>query len=79
LTYFVYRSLLDAKIDHAEAGSGKIRRAFADFPGWRRSERALRELCKQITFAIFAQTNDLDRVAALVDGLFTLLERADRT
>jgi type I restriction enzyme R subunit len=78
LTYFVYRSLLDAKIENAEAVSRKIRRAFADFPDWKRSDRALRELRKQVTFAIFAELDDLDGVAALVDELFTLLERADR-
>jgi type I restriction enzyme R subunit len=78
LTYFVYRSLLDAKIDNADAVSRKIRHAFTAHPNWKRSESALRELRKQVTFAIFAETDDLGRVTAIVDGLFTLLERADK-
>jgi len=78
LTYFVYRSLLDAKIENAEAVSRKIRQAFADFPNWKRSENALRELRKKVTFAIFAETDDLDRVTAMVNELFTLLDKADR-
>ncbi|HEU5123665.1 MAG TPA: HsdR family type I site-specific deoxyribonuclease [Verrucomicrobiae bacterium] len=78
LTYFVYRSLLDAKIANAEAVSRKIRQAFADHPNWKRSESALRELRKKVTFAIFAETDDLDRVTAMVDELFTLLEKANR-
>ena len=78
LTYFVYRSLLDAKIQNAEAVSRKIRQAFAYAPNWKQSENALRELRKQVTFAIFAETDDLDRVTAIVDELFTLLDRADR-
>ncbi|MDK9724470.1 MAG: HsdR family type I site-specific deoxyribonuclease [Sterolibacteriaceae bacterium MAG5] len=78
LTYFVYRSLLDAKIQNAEVVSRKIRHAFTEFPNWKRSENALRELRKKVTFAIFAETDDLDRVTALVDELFTLLEKADR-
>ena len=78
LTYFVYRSLLDAKIQNAEVVSRKIRYAFTEFPNWKRSENALRELRKKVTFAIFAETDDLDRVTALVDALFTLLEKADR-
>ena len=78
LTYFVYRSLLDAKIQNAETVSRKIRHAFTEFPNWKRSENALRELRKKVTFAIFAETDDLDRVTALVDELFTLLEKADR-
>lgn len=78
LTYFVYRSLLDAKIQNAEAVSRKIRHAFTEFPNWKRSENALRELRKKVTFALFAETDDLERVTALVEELFTLLEKADR-
>ena len=78
LTYFVYRSLLDAKIQNAEAVSRKIRHAFTEFPNWKRSENAIRELRKKVTFAIFAETDDLDRVTGMVDELFTLLEKADR-
>ena len=78
LTYFVYRTLLDAGIGNAEGVSRKIRGAFGEFPNWKRSENALRELRKKVTFAIFAETEDLDRVAALVDELFTLLDKAGR-
>ena len=78
LTYFVYRTLLDAQIDNAEDVSRKIRDAFTDFPNWRRSENAMRELRKKVTFAIFAETEDLNAVSALVDELFSLLEKANR-
>ena len=78
LTYFVYRTLLDAQIANAEDVSRKIRDAFTDFPNWRRSENAMRELRKKVTFAIFAETEDLDAVSALVDELFSLLEKANR-
>lgn len=78
LTYFVYRSLLDAKIENAEVVSRKIRHAFTELPNWKRSENALRELRKKVTFAIFAETDDLEQVTALVEELFTLLEKADR-
>ena len=78
LTYFVYRSLLDAKIPNAEVVSRKIRQAFTEFPNWKRSDNALRELRQKVTFAIFAETDDLDQVTAMVDELFTLLEKADR-
>ena len=42
------------------------------------SEVDKNELRKKVTFAIFAETDDLDRVTAMVDALFTLLEKADR-
>jgi len=78
LTWFVYRTLLDARIDKAEDVSRRIKEAFVEFPNWKHSENALRELRKQVTFAIYAELDDLDRVTALVDELFTLLEKADR-
>ena len=78
LTYFVYRTLLDAKIANAEEVSRNIRDAFTDFPNWQRSENAMRELRKKVTFAIFAETEDLNAVSALVDELFSLLEKANR-
>lgn len=78
LTYFVFQTLLDAKIANAEPVSRKIRQAFADFPNWKKSENALRELRKKVTFAIYAEADDLDQVTTLVDELFTLLEKADQ-
>ncbi|MCH9049394.1 MAG: type I restriction endonuclease subunit R, partial [Proteobacteria bacterium] len=78
LTFFVYQTLLDADIDNAEDVSRKIKDAFAEFPNWRKSENALRELRKMITFAIFSESDDLDKVTTLVDELFVLLEKAER-
>ncbi|SDB07914.1 type I restriction enzyme, R subunit [Desulfonatronum thiosulfatophilum] len=78
LTYFVYRTLLDAGITNAEEVSRKVKHAFVEFPNWRKSENALRELRKKVTFAVYANSDDLERVTALVDQLFTLLEKADR-
>ena len=78
LTYFVYRTLLDAGVGNPEDVSRKIRLAFGECSNWKRSENALRELRKRVTFAIFAETEDLDRVTALVDELFTLLDKAER-
>jgi type I restriction enzyme R subunit len=78
LTFFVYRTLLDAKIAKAEDVSRKIKEAFVANPNWKRSEAALRELRNKVTFAIFAELDDLDAVTQIVDELFTLLAKADR-
>ena len=75
LTYFVYRSLSDAGIKNAEAVSRNIRQAFSDSPNWKQSKNELLELRQEVTFAIFAEIEDLGRVTAMVDALFTLLER----
>jgi len=77
LTYFVYRSLLDAGVNEAEEVSKKIKAAFVENSNWRRSEKELRELRKQITFAIFAQEDDLEKVAEMVDNLLNLLQKAE--
>jgi len=78
LTFFVYRTLLDAKIEKTEEVSRKIKAAFVEFPNWKKSENALRNLRQKVTFSIYAQCDDLDQVTTLVDELFTLLEKADR-
>ena len=78
LTYFVYRSLLDAEVEEAETVSEKIKTAFADHPNWRQSEASLRDLRQKVTFAIAAQVDDLDKVVKIVDDLFTVLDRTSR-
>ncbi len=76
LTYFVFCALRDAGIAEAEPVSQKIKAAFVTFPNWRRSESELRELRKKVTFAIIAQSDDVDEATKLVEGLFTVLEQS---
>ncbi|MCB0815359.1 MAG: hypothetical protein KDB87_19620, partial [Flavobacteriales bacterium] len=76
LTYFVYRTLLDAKVQDAESVSRTIKEAFVAHPHWAASEKDLRELRRKVTFAIYAQVDDEHEVARLVEELFTLLDKA---
>ena len=76
LTFFVYRTLLDAKVAKAEEVSRKIKQAFVDYPNWRGSEKELRELRKKVTFAIYAEMEDTEKVTGLVEELFALLGKA---
>lgn len=78
LTYFVYRTLLDEQIGNAEEVSRRIKTAFVSLPNWKHSEAALRELRKQVTFALVDQMEDIDTVAAIVERLFSLLDKASR-
>ncbi|MCB9766959.1 MAG: hypothetical protein H6752_02105 [Candidatus Omnitrophica bacterium] len=78
LTFFVYRTLLDANIDNPEEVTLKIKGAFIEYPNWKGSDRSLRELRNQVTFAICAATEDLDQVTELVDDLFQILEDPNR-
>ena len=70
LTFFVYRTLLDAGVGEAENVSSKIKAAFAEHPDWKKSEAALRDLRQKVTFAIFAEFDDPDKVTMIVDDLF---------
>ncbi len=78
LTYFVYRTLLDERIGNAEEVSRQIKAAFVAFPNWQKSEAALRELRNKVTFALVAESDDIEGVAAIVDKLFSLLDKAAR-
>jgi type I restriction enzyme, R subunit len=42
----------------------------------RRSKKVLRDPRQQITFALYAQEDDLDKVTSTVGHLFTLLNKA---
>ena len=58
--------------------SRKVASAFGEFPNWRSSEQELREARKKITFALLAEQDDMDKVTATVEALFTLLQKAFR-
>lgn len=75
LTYFVYQTLEKAKITNPTAVSQNIKQAFINYPNWQTSESELRELRKEVTFSIYAEMDDLDRVPNIVENLFTLLNQ----
>ena len=78
LTYFVLCKLTDDGIPNPEAASRKVAAAFAKHPNWQRSEAELREVRKQVTFALVAEEDDLEKVTATVEALFNLLRRSFR-
>lgn len=73
LTYFLLCKLTEASVPSAREVSQKAAAAFREFINWRRSEKELRELRNKVTFAIYAEMDDLDKVASLVDSLFEVL------
>jgi type I restriction enzyme, R subunit len=76
VTYFVLCKLNDVGVSNAVPVSKTVGAEFLRFPNWRSSEKELRELRKQITFAIFAVEDDLDKVTATVDAIFTVLQKS---
>ena len=59
--------------------AGRSRRAFGEHPNWRSSDAELRELRNDVTFAIYAQMDDLDEVTKVVENLFNLLAAPPET
>ena len=74
LTYFVYATLLDAGIPNPESVCQKIKAAIVAHPNWKSSEKELREVRQKITFALYAEADDLDHVAVTVDNLLNALK-----
>jgi len=79
ITEFVYEMLLVAKVQNPEAVSKKIKAAFVEFPNWTKSDNELRELRKKVTFAILAQCDLLEQATPVVDELFTILMKANKS
>jgi type I restriction enzyme R subunit len=79
LTYFVLCKLTDDGIPNPEAASRKVAAAFAKFPNWQRSEAELREVRKQVTFAMLAEEDNIGKVTATVEALFNLLHKSFRS
>jgi type I restriction enzyme R subunit len=55
-----------------------VAQAFTNFPNWQHSEAELREVRKKVTFALFAEEDDLTKVTATVEALFNLLQKSFR-
>lgn len=75
LSYFVLCKLNDQGVKNADAVCKNVREAFVQFPNWRRSQNELRQLRQKVTFAIYAEEDDLDKVSVLVDSIFSVLQR----
>ena len=76
LSYFFLCKLTEDGIAQPEAVSRKVAEAFTKFPNWRCSEAEMREARKLATFAIFAHEDDMEKVTATVEALFTLLQKS---
>jgi type I restriction enzyme R subunit len=76
LSYFVLCKMTEDGIEQPAAVSKKVAEAFTKYPNWLRSEAEMREVRKQVTFAIFAHEDDMEKVTATVEALFTLLQKS---
>ena len=78
LTFFIYRTLLDKKINNAEQVTKQIKSEFVNYPNWKTSTKELRELKRQVYFAVMDEDDDVNKAADLIDELFDHLSKAYR-
>ena len=76
-TYFVFETVNDAGVGEPQKVTEEIRHAFAKHPNWRKSEKEMRELRQDMTFAMLTGTEDMDRVTQTVEKLIDTLIRAE--
>jgi len=76
LTYFVLCKLVEDGIANPDLVSKRIAQAFAEFPNWRRGDSELRELRQKVTFAVYAEIDDVEKVTSTVDALFALIQKS---
>lgn len=76
LTFFLYRTLLDAGIEQAEAISKDIKEAFIANPNWLKSEKEYRAIYQQVMLSVLAEASDMDSAVSITDNLLALLEKA---
>jgi len=73
LTFFVYQSLIDKRINDSDKVTEQIKNEFVNHPNWKTSEKELRELRQAVYFALLKVEDDIDKVAGIVDELFNSL------
>ena len=61
--------LHETGVGNAERVSEKVAKALVEYPNWQQSEADLRELRKAATFAAYAEMDDPDEVATIVEKL----------
>lgn len=78
MTYFILCKLTDEGIPKPAEVSRKVAASFARFPNWQKSEAELREVRKQMTFALLTEEDDITKVTTTVESLIGLLKKSFR-
>ena len=75
IQYFFYDKLKTHGLRNPELASNEIKGAMRSFPNWRSSNKDLIGLRKEVTFAVYRQEDDMNRVTAIVEDIFQILLR----
>ncbi len=75
IQYFFYDKLKEHGLRNPEVASNQIKEVIRRFPNWRTSDGDLRRLRKEVTFAVYSQEDEVNRVTAIVEDIFHILLR----
>ena len=73
--YFFYDKLKEHGLRNPEVASNQIKEVIRRFPNWRTSDGDLRRLRKEVTFAVYSQEDDVNKVTGMVEDIFHILLR----
>jgi len=76
LTYFLHKELETAGIEDSIEAGADIKNILEEFSDWHSSEKSMREARKKVTIRIFRSLDDLEKVASLVDDIFSILVKS---
>ena len=76
LTYFFHKELETAGIEDSIEAGADIKNILEEYAEWYSSEKSMREARKKVTIRIYRSMDDLDKVASLVDAIFSLLTKS---
>ena len=73
--YFFYDKLKEHGLRNPEIASNQIKEVIRRFPNWRTSDGDLRRLRKEVTYAVYSQEDDVNKVTGMVEDIFLILLR----
>jgi type I restriction enzyme R subunit len=78
LTFYLHKELESAGVkDSIEAGK-EIKNILEEYADWYSSEKSMREARNKVTIQIYKSIDDLDKVTALVEHIFSILSKSRR-
>jgi len=79
LSFYLFKELESTGIQDAKEAGVDIKNILEEFTDWYSSEKSMREARKKVTIRICKSTDDIDKVASLVDNIFSLLSKTRGT
>lgn len=76
ITHFLMQKFVEEDIPNAVQVAERAGKAFVEHPYWQISEAETREVRQKVTFAIFREEDDFERITRIVDDIFSILQKA---